>query len=569
LPRDLRLVIAGGEAMNPAAAERFRQRLAEMDDPPVVFNGYGPTETVVTATCYDLRYGRLPESGSVSIGRLLPRRTGFVVDSEGRPQPLGGVGELVLGGLLARGYLDRPDLTAERFRPNPLTDAFFGTRLYWTGDRVRQRGDGSFDYLGRIDGQIKIRGFRIEPGEIEAALAEHPAVKEAVVLAREAPGIGKRLIAWVRKLSNEAPDLRRFLAGRLPDYMVPAAFVEIDEWPLTPTGKIDRRALPEPLFDSAAERIELRSPTEEIVAGLFVELLGVPDPGAEADFFALGGHSLLATQLASRLRRTFGVELPLAELFAGSTVAAIAERIDALAGGPQAPPLEKAKASGKEGEGELSFAEERLWFLDRLEPGTATYNVGFGLALDGPLAFAPFTGALSAVVARHGRLRTRFGERAGKPVALVESPRAFSVPRIDLSGVASAAEAARLAVDEGRRSFDLAHGPLLRVTLIRRAESLHDALFAFHHIVTDGWSISVFSREIAELYSAAIEGRPAALPPLPVEYADFAIWQRQWLSGEVYAQELSWWRERLAGAPEVLELPVDRPRPPRIWYGAK
>jgi len=559
LPRELRVLVTGGEAMTPAAAERFRRRLAEMENPPVIYNGYGPTETVVTATCYNLRYGRLPESGSVSIGRLLPGRTGYVVDAEGRPQALGGVGELVLGGLLARGYLDRPELTAERFRPDPFTDKD-GERLYWTGDRVRQRGDGSFDYLGRTDSQIKIRGFRIEPGEIESVLAEHPAVKEAIVLAREAPGIGKRLIAWVRKLSNEAPDLRRFLAGRLPDYMVPAAFVEIDEWPLTPTGKVDRRALPEPVFESGAERIALKTPTEEIVAGLFAELLGVSEIGAEADFFALGGHSLLATQLASRLRRTFGVELPLAELFAGSTVAAIAERIDALAGGPKAPPLVR-KASGKEGESDLSFAEERLWFLDSLEPGTATYNVGFRLTLDGPLALEPFAGALSGVAARHARLRTRFGERGGKPFATIEPPGAVPVRRIDLSAIKSQAEAARLASQEGRLPFDLARGPLLRVTLVRRAPDRHDALFVFHHIATDGWSISVFSREMAELYAAAVERRQAHLPALPIEVADWAAWQRRWLSGEVYERQLAWWRERLAGAPDVLELPVDRPRP--------
>ncbi|MEP7011722.1 MAG: amino acid adenylation domain-containing protein, partial [Acidobacteriota bacterium] len=566
LPKGLRVLVTGGEAMTPAAADRFRQRLAEMDDPPVVYNGYGPTETVVTATCYDLRYGRLPESGSVSIGRLLPKRAGHVVDPEGRPQPLGGVGELVLGGLLARGYLDRPDLTAERFRPDPFTDASFGARLYWTGDRVRQRGDGSFDYLGRTDQQIKIRGFRIEPGEIEAALESHPEIREAIVLAREAPGasgIGKRLIAWARPHDSiPLPDLHRFLAGRLPDYMVPSAFVEVAEWPLTPTGKIDRRALPDPVFESSStERIALRTATEEIVAGVFTELLGVAEIGAEADFFALGGHSLLATQLASRLRRTFWVELSLAELFAGATVAAIAERIDALAGGPSAPALKRRKASGEEGEGELSFAEERLWFLDRLDPGTATYNVGFQLTLDGPLSFAPFVAALSSIVARHARLRTRFGERAGKPFTTVEPPSAVPVPRIDLSAIESRAEAARLAANEGRRPFDLERGPLLRVTLLRRAPDRLDALFVFHHIATDGWSISVFSREMAELYAAAIEERPAGLPSLPIEVSDWAAWQRDWLSGEVYDRQLAWWRERLAGAPEVLDLPVDRPRP--------
>ncbi|MEP7013179.1 MAG: amino acid adenylation domain-containing protein, partial [Acidobacteriota bacterium] len=416
LPEGLRNLVTGGEAMTPAAAERFRLRLAEMENPPVVYNGYGPTETVVTATCYDLRYGRLPESGSVSIGKLLPGRTAVVVDREGRPQPLGGVGELVLGGLLARGYLDRPDLTAERFRPDPFIDKD-GERLYWTGDRVRQRGDGAFDYLGRTDSQIKIRGFRIEPGEIEAALESHPEIKEAIVLAREAPGIGKRLIAWYVPRPEKPPscpspgsnpppprgkgpftDFKRFLGGRLPDYMVPSAFVELAEWPLTPTGKVDRRALPDPDFESiSTERIALKTPTEEIIAGIYTDLLGVGEIGGDSDFFALGGHSLLATQLASRIRRTFGVEYPLGELFAAATVAAIAERIDALGGGPSAPPLKKRKASGKENGGELSFAEERLWFLDRLDPGTATYNVGFRLALSGPLAFAPFVAALSAV----------------------------------------------------------------------------------------------------------------------------------------------------------------------------
>ncbi|HEV7668112.1 MAG TPA: amino acid adenylation domain-containing protein [Thermoanaerobaculia bacterium] len=560
LPHCLRVLVTGGEAMTPAAAERFRQRLAEMENSPVVYNGYGPTETVVTATCYDLRYGRLSESGSVSIGHLLPRRSGYVVDAAGRPQTLGGVGELVLGGLLARGYLDRPDLTAERFRPDPFGETF-GARTYWTGDRIRQRGDGSFDYLGRTDQQIKIRGFRIEPGEIEAALGQHPGIKEAIVLAREAPSIGKRLIAWYRPMDGEIvpADLRRFLAGRLPEYMVPAAFVEVADWPLTPTGKVDRRALPDPIFESGGgARIALKTPTEEIIAGLFAELLGGSEMGAEADFFALGGHSLLATQLASRLRRTFGVELPLAELFAGSTVAAIAERIDALAGGPQAPPLVRM---GRAAEEALSFAEERLWFLDRLAPGTSTYNVGFRLTLDGPLAIEPFVAALSAVVDRHARLRTRFGEREGKPYATIERTSTLSVPRIDLSGLAENDEAARLASKEGRRPFDLARGPLLRVSLLRRSTDRHDALFVFHHIVTDGWSISVFSREVAELYAAAIEERPAALAPLPIEVADWAAWQRGWLSGEVYDAQLAWWRERLAGAPDVLELPVDRPRP--------
>ena len=583
LPPGLRLVIAGGEAMAPAAAERFRLRLAGCERAPVVLNAYGPTETVVTASCHDVRFGRLPESGAVSIGRVLPGRAAYVVDSSGRPLPLGGIGELALGGLLARGYLDRPELSAERFRPDPFGDQS-GERLYWTGDRVRRQGDGAFDYLGRIDDQIKIRGFRIEPGEIEAALAAHPGVKEAIVLAREAPGVGKRLIAWyVPREAGAAltpgpspegrgeigSDLRRFLSGRLPDFLVPAAFVEVAEWPLTPTGKVDRRALPDPSFESgAAERIAPRTPAEEIVAGLLAELLGAPEVGADSDFFALGGHSLLATQLASRIRKTFGVELPLAELFSSSTVEAVAGRIEALAGGPLPPPLVRKTAPGKEGEGELSFAEERLWFLDRLEPGSATYHVGFRLGLDGSLAVAPFAAALSAVVLRHDRLRTRFVEREGKPFAVVDSAGAVSVPLVDLSAIESGAEASRLADGEGRRPFDLARGPLLRVTLLRFAPDRHEALFVFHHIATDGWSMAIFSRDLVAFYGAAIEGRPADLPALPIDYSDFAAWQRGWLAGEVYDRELSWWRERLSGAPEVLELPSDRPRPARRIHAA-
>ncbi|MEP7012742.1 MAG: amino acid adenylation domain-containing protein, partial [Acidobacteriota bacterium] len=567
LPRQLRVLVTGGEAMTPAAAERFRVRLNEMDDPPVVYNGYGPTETVVTATCYDLRHGRLPESGSVSIGRLLPGRSGLVVDESGKIQPLGGVGELVLGGLLARGYLDRPDLTAERFRPDPFTDASFGARLYWTGDRVRQRGDGSFDYLGRTDQQIKIRGFRIEPGEIEAALAQHPGIKEAIVLARETPETGKRLIAWVRPRSLEvvldSDELRRDLSSRLPAYMIPSAFVQIEEWPLSATGKIDRRALPDPSFDSKSERIALRTPTEEIVAGLFAELLGVSDLGADSDFFNLGGHSLLATQLASRLRRTFEVELPLAELFAGSTVAAIAGRIDALAGRPRQANFPLLR-SERPDDLPLSFAQERLWFLDRLEPGTSTYNVGFRLSLDGALSPAALALALRALVARHEPLRTRFAFVDDRPTQRIEPPGDSSLSGIDLSGIAAGralAEADRIAQAEGRRPFDLARGPVFRSNLVRRAPDHHEALFVFHHIATDGWSTGVFSRDLVELYGAALETRPADLPPMPIDYADWALWQRSWLAGEAYDRQLSWWRERLAGAPEVIDLPLDRPRP--------
>ncbi|MEP7009956.1 MAG: amino acid adenylation domain-containing protein, partial [Acidobacteriota bacterium] len=332
LPRDLRVLVTGGEAMTPAAAERFRSRLAEMENPPVVYNGYGPTETVVTATCYDLKVGRLPESGSVSIGRALPGRTALVVDAAGRLQTLGGIGELVLGGLIARGYFARPELTAERFRPDPFAERA-GARIYWTGDRVRQRGDGSFDYLGRTDQQIKVRGFRIEPGEIEAALAQHRAVHDSIVLAREVPGAGPRLIAWYRPEEPRpentenvsSAELRAHLAALLPDYMVPAAFVEVAEWPITPTGKIDRRALPGPQRTTGLERTPPGTSVQRLIADLWREALPElgEDLAIEDSFFELGGHSLLAVRITSKVAANFQVELPLKRLFEAPTIAGL------------------------------------------------------------------------------------------------------------------------------------------------------------------------------------------------------------------------------------------------------
>ncbi|HXU30434.1 MAG TPA: amino acid adenylation domain-containing protein, partial [Thermoanaerobaculia bacterium] len=333
LPAGLRVLLTGGEAMPPEAAKRFRARLAVMAAPPVVLNGYGPTEAVVTATCYDVRFGRLPDSGAVSIGRPLPGRFAAVVDPAGWLQALGGIGELVLGGPLARGYLDRPELTAERFRPDAFGEKW-GARVYRTGDRVRQRGDGTFDFLGRTDQQIKVRGFRIEPGEIEAVLAKHPAIKDAIVLAREVPGAGPRLIAWFRASEQGlertgadivVADLRSFLAARLPEYMVPAAFVEVAEWPIGATGKIDHRALPEPQLDRTTRAFAPpRDAVEEVLAGVWAEVLNLERVGVDEDFFDLGGHSLLATRVVSRIHKVFRMDLPLRDFFGGTTIESLA-----------------------------------------------------------------------------------------------------------------------------------------------------------------------------------------------------------------------------------------------------
>ncbi|HJX26959.1 MAG TPA: condensation domain-containing protein, partial [Thermoanaerobaculia bacterium] len=565
-PASLRMVLVGGEEMPAESARLWRHSVFGAVGAVRLVNGYGPTETVITATLHEIGHEvRDTGPGPVSIGRPLPGRSAHVLDRDGNLLPAGARGELALGGVLARGYLGAPDRTAERFVPDPFSDQP-GRRLYRTGDLVRHRADGELEFLGRIDGQIKVRGFRVEAGEVEAALRAHPGVREAMVAAVPDAAGSSRLAAWVAPVAGEAPDpsgLRAFLAERLPTFMIPSSWTLLPELPLTPHGKIDRRALPRPSLPVSVEGwVAPRNAVEEALAGVWVEVLGVERVGAHDDFFHLGGHSLLATQLAARVRALFSVELPLSELFEASTLAGMAERIEAArsTGEEVLPPVVRRPRPG--GVAPLSFAQQRLWFLHQLDPESPAYNVPGALRLAGPLLPEALERALGEIVRRHEALRTVIGETGGEPVQRILPPAPFMLPCIDLAGsLDPEAEADRLGLAEARHRFDLAAGPLLRALLLRMAEEEHLLVVVMHHAISDGWSLGVMTGELAALYASFAAGMPSPLPELPVQYADFAEWQRRTLSGQRLERQLAWWRELLADPP-VLDLPADHRRPP-------
>ncbi|HVR96078.1 MAG TPA: amino acid adenylation domain-containing protein, partial [Thermoanaerobaculia bacterium] len=464
------------------------------------------------------------------------------------------------------GYLGREALTAEKFVE------IDGGRFYRTGDLAQFLPDGSLVYLGRADDQVKVRGFRIELGEVEAALAALPGVRQAAVVVR-GEGPDRRLAAFVA--AEDEVDMRRLrdlLRASLPEYMVPGEIVPIDALPLSPAGKVDRRALSEAAGNLRAATVRYEAPrtaAEQLIAQTWSGLLGRETIGIHDDFFDLGGHSLLATQVASRVRELFGVELPLRALFEAPTVEALAARVEAArreARGLQVPPIVPVpRPSHDQSDLPLSFAQERLWLFDRIQPGLPAYNIPQATRWRGPLRVEVLERVLDEIVGRHEALRTRIGLSAsGEPVQVIDPGLHVPVPVVDLQalpGELREAEAGRQAEVETWRPFDLVHGPVLRACVLRLAPDDHVTVFTRHHIAFDGWSNEVFSREMAVLYDAFSHGKPSPLPPLPVQYADFAVWQRRWLSGEVLERQLGWWRERLAGAPALLQIPSDRPRP--------
>jgi amino acid adenylation domain-containing protein len=573
----LRQLVAGGDVLSRPHVLRALEALPDVD----LINGYGPTENTTFSTTHRLRDGLPAGEPSVPIGRPIAASRAYVLDPSLTLLPAGCVGELYVGGAgVARGYLGRPALTAERFLPDPFSgDPRGEERLYRTGDLARWRPDGTLDFLGRADFQVKVRGFRVEPGEVETALLGHPGVREAVVTAAKEAAGGHRLVAYyVPEGADElAPaDLRLHLRESLPEHMVPSLFVSLPELPLNANGKVDRRALPSPEAGPAGEadtapRTPPRNPVEEVIAGIWEDLLGL-DPqghpvGVDDDFFHLGGHSLLVIRLLSRLRQAFGADLPVQRVFAAPTVAGLAAAIAAiLAAGrreealPPIVPLES-----RHGVLPLSYPQRRLYFMDRLAPESPTYNISSGYLLRGPFAPAALAAALAEVVRRHEALRTRIvavahgepGQEVGPP------PTPAPLPLADLSGLPPArraAELAALASREAGRGFDLRRDPMLRATLLRLEEDEHAFLFTLHHIASDGWSEGVLRRELSALYAAALAGEPSLLAPLPLQYADFAAWQRAWPE-EALAAQLAHWKERLAGTP-ALDLPADRPRPP-------
>ncbi|HEX9942962.1 MAG TPA: amino acid adenylation domain-containing protein, partial [Thermoanaerobaculia bacterium] len=564
--KGLRRLHLGGEALSRGQAEKLAAAVAPECH---LYNGYGPTEVTVNSLIFDAGTPGAVRGGErVPIGRPSAHNAVYVLDRCG-PVPVGVAGELHVGGPgVARGYLGRPDLTAEKFVPDPF-GCEPGGRLYRTGDLVRWLPGGDLEFLGRIDNQVKVRGFRIEPGEVEAALRRHPRVREAVVVARENRMGGMALVGYV--LCDAPPpvaeELRSFLRQRLPEAMVPAVFVTVESFPLTSSGKVDRRALPAPQWeaDSVDEAQAPRTPVEEVLAGIWAEVLGLERVGIRESFFELGGHSLLATQLTSRVRDSFGVELPLRRLFEVSTVEGLARELEerGVAATPAAAAPRRTAVS-RTRYLPLSFAQERLWFLDRLEPGSPLYNIPTAVQLSGRLDVAALVAAIGEIVRRHEALRTIFAEMDGRPVQRTAPWAPFPLPAVDLSALPKEARNAAvktLLLAEARIPFDLAAGALVRGILLRTGRSEHVIALTFHHIAADGWSTGVFLREMWALYSAAVVGRPSPLPELAMQYADFAVWQREWLQGEVLESQLAWWRSALAGLPPALDLPADRPRP--------
>lgn len=561
-------------------------------------NEYGPTETVVGCCVYWVPPDRQP-GGVLPIGKPIINTQLYVLDNHLQPAPVGVRGELYIGGAgVARGYLNRPELTVERFIDNPFIgedpQLLPGARIYRTGDLARYLPDGNLECLGRLDFQVKIRGFRVELGEIEAVLAQHPAVKEAVAWVRVDNSL-QRLVAYVvldgttrqvgRALNHLAGELRDYLKDRLPEYMTPSAFVVLDQIPLTANGKVDHAALPAPemeLFDRESGYIAPRSPQEELVAGLWSDILGVERIGAFDNFFSMGGHSLLATQVISRLRDVFQVELPLRALFEYPNLAELTAQIEVArqqASGLLIPPIEKLPRDLETGlpvgPVPLSYAQQRLWVLDQLLPNSPLYNIPTVVEVAGELDLAGLEYGIEKVIKRHEALRTVFTSVAGKPVQVVLPGIRIPLQMHDLRGLAEAdrlAQARQLALDDALTPFNLEKGPLMRMGVAWLAEKHYQIFLNTHHIVSDGWSLPIFIRELLVFYHEYVsrkaaskgekpEGTPDLLPALPVQYPDYAAWQRQWLAGESLDEQIAYWEKQLANLNPVLELPTDRPRP--------
>jgi amino acid adenylation domain-containing protein/FkbH-like protein len=550
--------LCGGEAMPADLAAQLVPRSAEL------WNMYGPTETTIWSSIFKVE---ATLDSTAPIGRPIDNTTMYVLDAEFRPVPIGVAGELYLGGDgVARGYFNRPELTAEKFLADPFRP---GECIYRTGDLAKFLPDGNIQFLGRADFQVKVRGFRIELGEIESVLARHADIQQVVVIVREDQPGDPRLVAYlvVRPGQNAAAsDLRTHLKQSLPDYMVPSYFVTLDTLPLTPNGKIDRKALPKPEYtrpELAGERLSARTPAEEVIAGIWAEVLQLDQVGVQDDFFELGGHSLLATQVVSRVRQAFQVELPLRALFEAPSVAGLAERVVTLQHkqqGLQTLPLQPVPRHQSL---PLSFAQQRLWFLDQMEPNNPLYNLPYIVRLQGTLRVPTVEKSLHEIVRRHESLRTTFQTVNDEPVQVIIPELSIPLVCSDLTSLPESQredEARHLAMQEVQHPFDLKNGPLLRALLLKLDDADHVLILNTHHIISDRWSLGVLSQELAALYETYSANKPSPLPDLTIQYADYAVWQRNVLSGPTLQRQLEYWKEQLAGAPNVLELPTDRPR---------
>ncbi len=536
----------------------------------LLVNEYGPTEATVWSTAWTWRAEVLAER--IPIGRAIENTRIYVVDERLEPVPAGVNGELYIGGdKLSQGYLNRMELTAERFVPDGLSGES-GARLYRTGDLVRWRGDGELDFLGRVDHQVKLRGYRIELGEIESMLLQQGAVKQCAVILREDEAGDKRIVGYVVGSGEgkaTGAELREYLRGRLPDYMVPSWIVELSEMPLTPNGKVDRKALPAPTI--GADSVESREPgtaLEEIVAGIFEEVLRVERVGIQDNFFELGGHSLLATQVVSRIREVLSVEVALRALFEAPTVAGLAEEVERERNEGRRVEAPAIEAVSRERELPLSYAQQRLWFIQQLEPESAAYNIPLSVRLQGEMNQTALRQSLEEIARRHEVLRTRFETREGRPVQVIDESGEIDLAICDISHLEPSHtehRAKEIAGQMGQRPFDLRRGPVWRAALVRVSPQDHLLLVNMHHVVSDGWSLEVMVGEFTTLYESYGEGKQSRLAELEVQYADFAVWQRNWLTGEVLQQQVEYWKGQLAEVP-VLEMATDRPRPAMTSY---
>ncbi|HEY7419008.1 MAG TPA: condensation domain-containing protein, partial [Ktedonobacteraceae bacterium] len=569
VPNVVRLISIGGEQMSSAVLASWYRHVKAG---PILFNSYGPTESTVVAT-YQRLSATATQSRSVSIGQPIAHVAAYVFDTELQPVPVGQAGELYLAGRgLARGYLGRPEITADRFLPwsdSPEP----GMRLYRTGDLVRAYSDGHLEFLGRADQQVKIRGYRVEPGEIEALLCQHPGIEEAFVVAREASRAADQasqlhLIAYLRTSVRQEPergDLRRFLKGSLPEYMVPNAFLFVETFPVNQNGKVNRQALPAPDWAQMAlddAFMVSRTPAEAVLADIWAEVLGLPAVSANANFFELGGHSLAAMRVLTAIRRTFQLDVSFQHFFAMPTIAEMASYL--TTGKQDATALLPMTHLPRTGVFPLSYSQERVWFLHQLDPDILAYHVQTAHILAGRLDVASLERSINELISRHEILRTTFPTIDGTPVQEIHAPRPVFFPVIDLQGldpVQRKATTQLLTAQALRLTFNLSRLPLLRWILLRQESQQHVLLLIEHHLIHDGWSYNLLLTELLALYQAFSTGQPSSLAELPVQFADFAVWQRKWMQGGVREKQLQYWRKQLEHCSSELNLPYDHPRP--------
>ena len=560
----LRLVYSGGELLTVELAEKLMKTTGSE-----LCNLYGPTEATIDATGWQVRSS--DSIDRVPIGRPITNTRVCVLDKKMELAPIGVIGEIYIGGAaVGRGYLNRADLTAERYLPGVLGE--YGERLYRTGDRGRMADGGDLDYLGRIDAQVKLRGYRIELGEIEAVMARHEGVRQCAVVDRDDERGERQLVGYVVPTGTDGfsiAELRSFVGEQLPDYMAPAAIVELEAMPLTSNGKLDRKALPAPDLSARRESfVAPRSAVEEILCDIWADVLRAKTVGINDNFFELGGHSLLAMQVMSRIRDLLGVEVPLRSLFSDPTPAAIAVAVEQerMAGEKiSAPPLVRVERNQ---ELPLSFAQQRLWLIDQLHPGNTAYNISYAVRLNGNLDVGALRKSFNEIVARHEVLRTSFPVRDGEPRLSISSVADVQLNCLDFSTaeISEQPHLIRQAVkQEAKRGFDLSRGPLVRAQLIKASEDEHVLVVGMHHIVSDGWSMGVIIREFSQLYESFSQEQESPLAELEIQYADYATWQRSWLQGDALNSQLEYWKKQLDGV-AVLEMPADRRRPAVAGY---